>query len=201
MEQRKPTRIQAENRERILAAALEVFARDGFRGATIDAIAAVAGMSKPNLLYYFPTKDWIYRTVLEGLLDTWLDPLRAIDPQGEPMEEILRYVRRKLDLARDYPRESRIFANEILHGAPTILPYLEQDLRQLVDQTAQIIQSWSDAGRIADVDPVHLIFSIWSQTQHYADFDVQVRAVLGQDDPYPAAAAHLETLFRRMLTV
>ncbi len=98
------TRIQAENSERILAAALEVFAGDGFRGATVDRIAEAAGMSKPNLLYYYRGKDEIYRVVLDRLLDTWLAPLRTLDADGDPMREIAGYIRRKLEMARDQPR-------------------------------------------------------------------------------------------------
>lgn len=194
------TRIQKRNRELILEAALEVFSRNGYRGATLDQIASEAGLSKPNLLYYYPSKEAIHRELLHGLLDTWLDPLKALDHGGEPLEEILEYVRRKLQLARDFPRESRIFANEILQGAPTILPDLEGDLRALVDRTSETINGWVDAEHLAPVDPVHLIFSIWSLTQHYADFDVQVRAVNGGTDPFPGAEQHLETLFRRMLS-
>ncbi|MCL4130132.1 UNVERIFIED_CONTAM: hypothetical protein GTU68_059092 [Idotea baltica] len=194
------TRIQKRNRELILEAALEEFSRNGYRGATLDQIATQAGLSKPNLLYYYPSKEAIHRELLHGLLDTWLDPLKAMDHGGEPLEEILEYVRRKLQLARDFPRESRIFANEILQGAPTILPDLEGDLKTLVDRTAETINGWIKAERIAPVDPVHLIFSIWSLTQHYADFDVQVRAVNGGADPFPGAEQHLETLFRRMLS-
>ncbi|MCJ7874033.1 TetR family transcriptional regulator C-terminal domain-containing protein [Phaeobacter sp. J2-8] len=195
------TRIQKRNREMILRAALQVFSQHGFRGATLDQIANEAGLSKPNLLYYFPSKDAIHHELLQGLLDTWLDPLRAMNPDGEPLDEILAYVRRKLELARDFPRESRLFANEIVQGAPRILPYLETDLRTLVADTSGHIARWIDEGRIAQVDPTHLIFSIWALTQHYADFEVQVTAVLGKDDPYETAATHLETLFRRMLAV
>ncbi|HLQ18379.1 MAG TPA: TetR family transcriptional regulator C-terminal domain-containing protein, partial [Tabrizicola sp.] len=115
---RPRSRIQQKNRELILDAALEVFSLHGFRGATLDQIAEVAGLSKPNLLYYFPSKEEVHTALLTGLLDTWLDPLRAMNPGGEPLQEILGYVRRKLDLARDFPRESRLFANEILQGAP-----------------------------------------------------------------------------------
>lgn len=194
------TRIQKRNRELLLEAALEVFSRNGYRGATLDQIASEAGLSKPNLLYYYPSKEAIHRELLHGLLDTWLDPLKALDHGGEPLDEILEYVRRKLQLARDFPRESRIFANEILQGAPTILPELEGDLRALVDRTAETINRWVKAGRLAPIDPVHLIFSIWALTQHYADFDVQVRAVNGGTDPFPGAEHHLETLFRRMLS-
>ena len=198
-EQRRPTRIQAEKREIILEAALEVFSQHGFRGATIDQIAEGAGMSKPNLLYYFRSKEDIHVTLMQRLLDTWLAPLRELDDVGDPMTELRLYIRRKLEMARDYPRESRLFANEILQGAPRILPMIEGELKQLVDEKAEIVTGWMRAGRIARTDPHHLIFSIWATTQHYADFDVQVRAVLGPDrggeGRFEDAAGFLEQLF------
>ncbi|NGM47705.1 TetR family transcriptional regulator [Rhodobacter sp. SGA-6-6] len=194
------SRIQRKNRETILDAALEVFSAHGFRGATLDQIAEVAGLSKPNLLYYFPSKEAIHSALLTGLLDTWLDPLRTMDPRGEPVAEILGYVRRKLDLARDYPRESRLFAGEIIQGAPRLAGVIETDLRALVEDKAAVLRAWMEEGRIARVDPVHLIFSIWALTQHYADFDAQVRLVLGPGhDPFAEAGGFLDTLFRRLL--
>jgi TetR/AcrR family transcriptional regulator len=197
---RPRSRIQQKNRELILDAALEVFSLHGFRGATLDQISEVAGLSKPNLLYYFPSKEEVHKALLTGLLDTWLDPLRAMNPVGEPLTEIMGYVRRKLDLARDYPRESRLFAGEILQGAPRMREAIEGDLRALVADKAAVLTRWMDEGRIARVDPVHLIFSIWALTQHYADFDVQVRAVLGPGhDPFAEAGTFLETLFTRLL--
>jgi TetR/AcrR family transcriptional regulator len=198
---RPRSRIQQKNREVILDAALEVFSLHGFRGATLDQIAEVAGLSKPNLLYYFPSKEAVHKVLLTGLLDTWLDPLRRMNPAGDPKAEIMGYVRRKLDLARDYPRESRLFANEILQGAPRMREAIEGDLHDLVAEKAQVLTGWMDQGRIARVDPVHLLFSIWALTQHYADFDVQVRAVLGEGhDPFAEAGTYLETLFTRLLT-
>jgi len=194
------TRIQRRNRETILTAALTVFSQHGFRGATLDQIAKQAGLSKPNLLYYFPSKETVHVELLEGLLDTWLDPLREMNAAGEPVEEILAYVRRKLDLSRDFPKESRLFANEILQGAPRIAENLSTELKGLVDEKAVVISGWAAAGRIAPVDPHHLIFSIWAMTQHYADFDVQVRAVLGPGhDPFAEAEQFLNTLFTKLL--
>ena len=196
-----PTRIQKRNQAAILSAGLDVFSQYGFRGATLDQIAKEAGLSKPNLLYYFPSKEAIHAALLERLLDTWLDPLKALDAAGDPVAEIMAYTRRKLALSRDYPRESRLFANEILQGAPRIETILHDDLKTLVDEKAAVIAGWVKEGKIAPVDPHHLIFSIWALTQHYADFDVQVRAVLGGSDPFPDAAAHLDQLFARMLKV
>jgi TetR/AcrR family transcriptional regulator len=197
---RSQTRIQTRNRLAILEAALDVFSAHGFRGATLDQIAEAAGLSKPNLLYYYASKEAVHAELLERLLDSWLDPLRAMDPKGEPRAEILAYVRRKLDLSRDFPRESRLFANEILQGAPRIADALKGELKALVDTKAAVIADWQAKGIIAEMPPHHLIFSIWALTQHYADFDVQVRAVLGDGhDPYAEAEMFLETLFKRLL--
>ena len=195
------TRIQERNSKAILEAGLDVFSQHGFRGATLDQIAEVAGLSKPNLLYYFASKEAIYRALLDRLLETWLDPLRHMNPKGDPVAEILSYVRRKLDLSRDFPRESRLFANEILQGAPRIRDAIEGPLKALVDEKAGVLLRWMAEGRIAPVPPVHLIFSIWALTQHYADFDVQVGAVLGPGhDPFAEAQDFLTLLFRRLLT-
>ena len=199
MTARPRTRIQAEKRETILEAALDIFSAHGFRGATIDQIASAAGMSKPNLLYYFRRKDEIYTVLIQRLLDTWLAPLRELDDIGDPLAELRSYIRRKLEMARDFPRESRLFANEILQGAPRIMPMIEGELKELVDEKVEIIKGWMKAGRIIRTDPYHLIFSIWATTQHYADFDVQVRAVLGPDrgadGRFEDAARFLESLF------
>ncbi len=159
-EARAPTRIQQKNRAAILGAALDVFSSQGFRGATVDEIATAAGLSKPNLLYYFPSKEAIHAALLEQLLDTWLDPLRALDPTGEPLEEILAYMRRKLQMARDMPRESRLFANEIVQGAPRIHAVLSTDLKALVDEKAAVIAAWSDAGRIARCIPITCLLDL-----------------------------------------
>jgi TetR/AcrR family transcriptional regulator len=193
------TRIQREKQDVILEAALDVFSREGFRGATIDQIAEAAGMSKPNLLYYFPRKEEIYNRLLTGMLDTWLQPLRELDDVGDPVAEIRSYIRRKLEMSRDFPRQSRLFANEMLQGAPRMLDLLETDLKALVDEKAKVLEGWMEAGKIRRTDPYHLIFAIWATTQHYADFDVQVRAVLGQgrggEGRFEDAARFLEHLF------
>jgi TetR/AcrR family transcriptional regulator len=196
---RPKTRIQREKQDVILDAALNIFSLHGFRGATIDQIAEAAGMSKPNLLYYFASKEEIHRRLLTSMLDLWLDPLRELDSEGDPIPELRSYIRRKLEMARDFPRESRLFANEMLQGAPHAIDVLEGELKALVDSKAGVIESWMEQGKIARTDPYHLFFSIWATTQHYADFDVQVRAVLGKDrggeGRFEDAARYLEHLF------
>jgi TetR/AcrR family transcriptional regulator len=191
------TRIQAENEERILAAALEEFSIHGFRGATIDKIAGRASMSKPNLLYYFARKQDVYVAVLQHTLRNWLEPLTTLDPDGEPAEEIWGYIQRKLALSRSAPAASRLFANEVLQGAPRIRSILEGPLKDLVAEKCAVIQGWVDAGRLRPVDPLHLLFMIWATTQHYADFEVQIDALSDapRADRFASAERTLRTIF------
>ncbi|MCB5409735.1 TetR family transcriptional regulator C-terminal domain-containing protein [Pseudogemmobacter faecipullorum] len=194
------SRIQRKNREAILSAALDMFSQHGFKGATLDQIAAQAGLSKPNLLYYFPSKEEIHRALLNSLLDQWLLPLNSISAKGEPLQEILSYMRRKLELVRIAPRESRIFASLILLGAPHSHPALEEEVRRLVLEKAIVLRDWMDRGLIARCDPVHLIFAIWTLTQQYAECGLPFRVVLGEHyDPHQEAEVFLEQVLRRML--
>lgn len=175
----KRSRIQLANRALIMDAALAVFSLDGYGGATIDRIAAQAGMSKPNLLYYFRSKEDIYREVLETTVESWLQPFERIDPEGDPVDELRRYIILKIKMSEESREASRLFANEIGRGAPLLMPFLETRLRHLVDQKATILRGWMDAGKLCAVDPYHLVFVIWATTQHYADFEVQIGAILG----------------------
>jgi len=192
---RKRTRIQEVNEERILDAGLEVFSTYGYRGATIDQIAALAKMTKPNLLYYFRRKEDVYLAVLNRTHEMWLQPLEHLDPDGDPAREITAYIDRKLELSREHPKASRLFAMEIMQGAPILKTVLEGRLRRLVDEKAAVIRRWIAEGRLAPVDPYHLIFMIWATTQHYADFEVQIRAVLGSRAERPD---HLEMAKRTL---
>ncbi|MDT7531624.1 TetR family transcriptional regulator C-terminal domain-containing protein [Sphingopyxis sp. SE2] len=175
---RKRTRIQARNEKRILDAAEQIFAEAGFRGATIDMIAEAAAISKPNLHYYFKTKNLLYVAVLRRILDDWVAPLRMLDVNGDAAQELEHYIREKIEMSRKAPLASRVFANEILHGAPVLHTYLKTELRQVVEQKAAVIRTWIEQGQLRPVDPVHLIFMIWAATQHYADFQSQVTAIM-----------------------
>ena len=189
------------NESAILRAAERVFARAGFEGATMADIADEAGLPKANLHYYFGAKRALYRAVLDAVLHDWLDPLEAITPEADPRTALRHYIELKMALAAERPHASRVFANELLHGAPVVLDLLRTDLRQQVLDKAAVIDGWIAAGRMAPVDSVHLFFTIWAATQTYADFDVQIHAVLGTEpDPAtdtPRATAHVTSLILR----
>ena len=172
--------IRQTNEALILSAAEKVFARAGFGGATMAAIAEASGLPKANLHYYFGSKDVLYRAVLARTLHDWLEPMQVIQAGAVPRAALEQYIRAKMAMAAQRPDGSKVFANELLHGAPVVQGLLAGELRDLVREKAAVIQGWVDAGQMAAVDPVHLFFTIWAATQTYADFDVQVCAVLGK---------------------
>jgi TetR/AcrR family transcriptional regulator len=175
------TKIGEGNAERILDAALGVFADHGLTGARIDQIARAAQMSKPNLLYYFRTKEELYRAVLTRTLHMWLEPLRELDPEKDPREALGHYIEQKLAYSRSHAPASRLFAVEIIQGARHLSKVLSGELAALVEAKKATIEKWISDGRLADVEPYHLIFMMWAATQHYADFAAQIKALTGRD--------------------
>lgn len=174
------SRAVAAKRQAILAAALEFFSQFGIHGTSLDQVAERADVSKTNLLYYFPSKEALYIAVLKDILDVWLAPLRAMRDDLQPLDAIGEYVRMKLEVSRDHPQASRLFCLEMLQGAPLLKGELEGDLKALVKEKSAVIEGWIAQGRLAPVEPHHLIFMLWATTQHYADFASQVEAITGQ---------------------
>lgn len=187
-EEGRKGQIRQVNEAAILRAAEHVFARKGFDGATMAEIAEGAGLPKPNLHYYFGSKKVLYQAVLDGVLNDWLRPTDAITAEADPRGALTQYVRAKMRLSRERPDASKVFANEMLRGAPVAGPSLRGALKTLVARKAAVIDGWVAQGRMAPVDSTHLFFTLWAATQTYADFDVQVRAVLGR--PHLSAGDH-----------
>lgn len=164
----------------ILLAAEGVFARAGFSGATMAEIAEAAGLPKANLHYYFRTKVALYRAVLDHTLSLWLAETSGIRNDAHPATALGDYIRAKMRLTATHPDASRVFANEMLNGAPQIGGYLRRELKALVDEKSLVIEHWASRGLMDRIDARHLFFTIWASTQTYADFQPQVCAVLGK---------------------
>ena len=164
----KPS-IREENERVILAAAEAVFAEHGFGGATMAAIAARAGVPKPNVHYYFPTKERLYRAVVERVLIAWLDAASSFDTSDDPAEALTSYIGAKMDLARTMPLGSRIWASEIMRGAPVIQDFLDTTLTQWVRSRERAVKKWIAAGKLRPIEPRFLFYMIWATTQQYAN--------------------------------
>ncbi|OJF69356.1 pyrimidine utilization regulatory protein R [Alteromonas sp. V450] len=184
--QKRREKALQEKRTRIMDAALSLFAKNGVNGTTVEQVSELANVSKSNLLYYFKSKEGLYLSVITHLLDVWLTPLQSFSAEQDPIETLSDYIKVKLEMSRDNPAESKLFCMEVVQGAPLLIKELETPLKTLLDAKSAVIIEWIEAGKLKPVDPIHLIFSIWAITQHYADFSVQIKAVTGKDLSDPA---------------
>jgi len=197
----KRTAIRQENKARILAAAEKVFAEAGFGGATMQLIADMAGLPKANLHYYFATKEDLYREVVQNIFDIWLHAADTFDDAPGPVEGIGAYVDAKMDISRHHPDGSKVWASEVMHGAPVIQDYLETTLRDWTAGRVAVIERWIAEGKMAPVDPRHLLYMLWATTQHYADFGHQIETLNGgrplSDRDWQKAKASVKAMILR----
>lgn len=176
----KVGKIRIDNEKAILVAAEKEFAARGFNGASMNRIAQGAGVARTNVHYYFKNKEELYAKVLTDVIQMWDYSFNQITPDDDPAEALEAYIRAKVAYSKSNPLASKIFASEIMHGAPVLSSYLKKDYRDWLRGKAQIMDSWVEQGKMDPVDPFYLIFMIWASTQHYADFEVQVKTVLGK---------------------
>ncbi|MCM2680209.1 TetR/AcrR family transcriptional regulator [Echinimonas agarilytica] len=174
----KAGKIRDRNLSNIVAAAAEEFVQHGYKGTSIQAIANRGGVPKANIHYYFKSKSNLYVAVLDDLVRLWNDFLNSMSEDDDPAEVLDLFIRKKVEMSYSHPRASKLFAMEIIQGAPHLKEYLRTDMRQWVRDKTRVINAWIEQGKMSKVDPVHLIFLIWSSTQHYADFDVQVLTIM-----------------------
>jgi len=163
-----------KNIEKILSAAEIIFAEFGYNGASISRIAETAGLPKSNIVYYFATKELLYRTVVEDIFNVWRAAADQIVEEADPELALSSYIDTKLELARTRPYGSKVWANEIIQGAPIVQDYLESELQSWTDQRIAVIDKWIELGKIRPISAKHLLFAIWATTQHYADFKHQI---------------------------
>lgn len=171
--------IRQQNETLILQAAEKVFAEAGFGGATMQLIADLAGLPKANLHYYFATKEELYRKVVQNIFEIWLHAADSLDNAPGPVEGIGAYIDAKMEISRRHPDGSKVWASEVMHGAPVIQDYLETTLRDWTAGRAALIQHWIDEGKMAAVNTQHLLYMLWATTQHYADFGHQIETLNG----------------------
>ncbi len=173
----KPGKIREQNSQKILHAAEVEFVKHGYKGTSMQSISDAAGLPKANLHYYFTNKSKLYNAVLADIVQRWNEVLADISVNDDPAETLEFYIRTKVDLAIRYPNASKIFATEVIQGAPNVKDYLRTELRTWLKAKTKIIETWIEQGKMSRVEPEHLFFMIWSTTQHYADFESQILTI------------------------
>jgi TetR/AcrR family transcriptional regulator len=202
-----PSRLAARQRKEglILAEAERQFAQFGFEGTSLEDIAAGVGISRHNLLYNFPSKEALYRRVLDDVLMQWLEGLDAISRHSDPEQALREYIAAKLRSARERPNGSKMFTTEVIAGAPRYADVIEREVLPRLRTEVAALERWADEGRIARLDFTHLMFSLWGMTQAYADLSPQFSLLLGKAElqkvDFDAAQAVITQLVLKGLEV
>ncbi|WP_281648325.1 TetR/AcrR family transcriptional regulator [Parendozoicomonas sp. Alg238-R29] len=172
--------IRVNNQRKILQSAEFEFARNGYKGSSLQAIAERSGLPKANILYYYPSKLALYEAVLDNIVMGWNVSFDHVSVDDDPAESLVGYIRDKIRFSNRNPDAARVFTGEILHGANILNDRFKGEARQWLEKRVTVIQGWIDQGRMNPIDPRHLLFMIWSMTQHYVDYEAQVLYMLNR---------------------
>lgn len=172
---RRKAAIREANEAAIIAAAEKLFAKHGYRGCSISMVATLAGVPKSNVYHYFDDKDALYEKVLDRTHKWWSDAALVFDRYDNPVDALGTYIDRKMDMSRENYYGSKVWASEVIAGAPKLRGYLETEVNDWVEKQVSQIRRWIEEGRMKPVDPLALLIMIWSTTQWYADFECQIR--------------------------
>jgi len=177
---RAPTASRLLKEQSILAEAENHFAQFGFEGASLENIAAAIGISRHNLLYYFPSKEALYQRVLDDVMTQWLEGMEALSHSDDPQQALGRYIRAKMQYSRMRPQGAKVFTKEVIAGAPRYGQAIAERVGPLLKTEVRTFERWAREGRIAKVNFTHLMFIIWSVTQAYAEQEAQFALLLGK---------------------
>jgi len=164
----------------ICAEAEKQFAQFGFEGTSLEQIAQALSLSRHNLLYYYPNKDALYRTVLDAVLDEWLTRMEGIVAGADPEAALREYIAAKLRYSFERPAGSQVFTREVMAGAPRFRDAIEARVLPALNADVKTFERWARAGLVRKMDFRHLMFTIWASTQAYADQSAQYAILLGK---------------------
>ncbi len=173
--------IRAYNQAVILSAAEEEFVLQSYRGATMQGIADRAGLPKANIHYYFKNKKNLYKAVLRSIIEEWNEGLVTMTVDSDPKTVIEKFIRTKLQQAFTNPNRHKLFALEVIGGAPHLQEFMSTTMKEWALDKAKVMQTWHEQGKISIADPLQLLILIWATTQRYAEFETEIVGLLQKD--------------------
>ena len=192
---RTPRAATLRKQEAILTEAERQFARFGFEGVSLDSIAAALDLSRQNLLYHWPSKEELYRAVLDSVMGEWMASMTAITEADEPEVAIQTYVAVKLRFSRERPSGNAVFTREIMTGALRYQDVLKAQVMPLLHADVARFERWANEGRIRRLEAATALyrgtfldgFSI-RDSESYEEWlrlerEREMQRVLRQDDP------------------
>ncbi|MEL0611869.1 TetR/AcrR family transcriptional regulator [Marinomonas arenicola] len=193
------THIRAQNQALILETAERVFARQGLAKTTTQMIANEANLPKANIHYYYRSKKDLLEAVLERILAMWLASVSQFTLEDGPRKNLTRYISEKIDQSRINVSASKVFAMALIGEDEFVLNYLRENFVTELSREKHTIQTWVEQGLMAPISVEHLFISMWAMTQTYADFDAQVKVLLGKESLDEEDYAEAKQFITRMV--
>ena len=150
--------MRAESQEKILTAARQVFASQGYFNCTVSDIAQQAGMSQGNLYWYYPSKEKLLKAILaDGFSSVEQVLVDAQEYEGDGQAKIEYLIDRYLKLSQAQDDFTAIFMSLLGHGGAPLLQQMGFDPLQIGTRYHQhlsaILTQARAEGAVADIDP------------------------------------------------
>jgi TetR/AcrR family transcriptional regulator len=157
----RATRPSADpTRDRIVAAAADLFSARSFEGATTRQIAAAAGVAQPLLNYHFRSKDALWQAAVDALftelnerMEARFEGLRGVDPVTRARLQVHEFV----TFSGRNPQLHRIILQESTLDGPR-MDYLVTHVRPLYDATVALFDELATAGAVPPIPAPHLYY-------------------------------------------
>jgi len=201
------TRDADLTRETLISAATTLFARHGFDGVTVEAIAREAGVNKAMINYYFGGKAGLYEAILTTTFAEITERVETVRNSARPPDEALReFMGLFAEIATvRRPSFPALFLREAIEGGTRARAVIVPYLRSVLSAVAEVIARGVRQGSFRPVDPLLTHLTIVGTLMFFfatAPLREQVvaRARLPFAPPTPQAfVAHLQELIARGL--
>ena len=147
-----------ETKQRLMETALRLFTEKGFAGASTREIVEKSGVTKPTLYYYFPSKEELYRALIEENFERFNREVAAIAAEKTPpRDKLIRVAKYNLEHCRKHPEQVKLTLMAFYRG-DTFAPEVdvEEYGRTSLEIIARIFREGMEAGVFRSLDPMKL---------------------------------------------
>jgi AcrR family transcriptional regulator len=189
--------VERGTRERILEVAEASLGEHGYHGTRLHDIAHRVGIQKASLFHYFPSKEQLYRAVLdEGFGQTEQIIARVLAAEGSPLDKVRALLAAYVDMVATHPARTKLLLRQSLGDAPP--GYHSADSERLLRQVASFVTEAQRQHLLAPIDPLGIVLGVVGMV---AFFFTSAPVLAPNWLPDPWGATSIERVKRHVISV